>query len=286
MYINVNGVRLYFDVDGEGLTPDGSGMRQKPTVIMVHGGPGADHAIYKPYYSQLTDIAQVIYYDHRGNGRSDSGSEKTWNLAQWADDLKGLCDALGIERPVVIGTSFGGFVAIAYAVKYPGHAAALTLISSAARMDFQTVYDAFERLGGPDVRAIAEDYWNNPSDETRARYRERCLPLYTRDSDALPDWVSRVLWRNETALRFNGPRNEHGQMDFRSEMTRIQCPVLVMVGDEDPITPPDFSEEVVSLLPARQVTYRRFANCGHGVVADRPVEALREIRQFIIDVSG
>ncbi len=48
MYVSVNGAKLFFDVDGEGLAPDGKTMRQKPTVIMVHGGPGADHTVSKP----------------------------------------------------------------------------------------------------------------------------------------------------------------------------------------------------------------------------------------------
>ncbi|MEM8624260.1 MAG: alpha/beta hydrolase, partial [Pseudomonadota bacterium] len=155
MYTSVNGARLYFDVDGEGLTPDGAAMREKPTVVMVHGGPGADHSVSKPLFGQLTDIAQVVFYDHRGNGRSSGDDPKEWTLAQWGDDLRGLCDALGIERPIVIGTSFGGFVSLAYATRHPDHAAGLVLISTAAKMDFQEVYRAFERLGGAEVARIA-----------------------------------------------------------------------------------------------------------------------------------
>lgn len=139
MFVQVNGTRLFFDVDGESLTPDGRTMRRKPTVIMVHGGPGADHTVSKPYFSQLTDIAQVIYFDHRGNGRSDLSEQTRWNLAQWGDDLKGLCDAPGIESPIVIGTSFGGFVALSYATRHPGHAAGLVLISTAAKVDFPSI---------------------------------------------------------------------------------------------------------------------------------------------------
>lgn len=104
MHISINGTTLYFDVDGEGLAPDGDTMRKKPTVVMVHGGPGGDHSVSKPFFSQLTDIAQVVYYDHRGNGRSDMGDESTWNLDQWGEDLKSFCDALGIVKPIVSDT--------------------------------------------------------------------------------------------------------------------------------------------------------------------------------------
>ncbi|MEO1026203.1 MAG: alpha/beta hydrolase [Pseudomonadota bacterium] len=281
MFVTVNGARLYFDIDGEGLTPDGETMREKPTVVMVHGGPGADHTVSKPYFSQLTDIAQVVYYDHRGNGRSSGDDPNDWTLAQWADDLRGLCDALGIERPIVIGTSFGGFVSLAYATRHLDHAAGLVLISTAAHVVFREIYDAFERLGGADIARIARDYWENPTDEGRALYRERCVPFYQRNPSASSEWLSRILWRNETALHFNGPLGEHGRMDFRDDLAKITCPVLLMVGEDDPITPPVFSDVIAERLPESSVTYHRFAECGHGVVGDKPEEAMRAIREFV-----
>lgn len=286
MYVQVNGARLFFDVDGESLTPDGKTMRQKPTVIMVHGGPGGDHTVSKPYFSQLTDIAQVIYYDHRGNGRSDLCDENSWNLAQWGDDLKGLCDALGIESPIVIGTSFGGFVTLSYATRHPGHAAGLVLISTAAKVKFQSVYNAFGRLGGNEIRDIAESYWENPTAEGRALYRDRCVPFYSYDRSTSTDWLSRILWRNETALWFNGPRNEQGRMDFRADLGKIECPTLILVGENDPITPPELSDEIAAGLHPDLLTFVKFPDCGHGVVGDKPDEALRALRSFIQSVQA
>jgi pimeloyl-ACP methyl ester carboxylesterase len=70
MRVLVNGVRLYFDVEGAGLVPDGAAMRAKLTLILLHGGPGFDHTIHKPAFAAVADIAQVVYLDHRGNGRS------------------------------------------------------------------------------------------------------------------------------------------------------------------------------------------------------------------------
>ena len=111
------GVRLYVDVDGAGLVPDGRQMREKPTLICMHGGPGFDHSAFKPAFGQLTDLAQVVYYDHRGHGRSDPRPSSEWTLDVWADDVVRLCDALGIEKPIVLGQSFGGFVAQRYIAK-------------------------------------------------------------------------------------------------------------------------------------------------------------------------
>jgi pimeloyl-ACP methyl ester carboxylesterase len=107
-------------------------MRQKPTLLLLHGGPGFDHSIYRPAYSALSDIAQIVYLDHRGNGRSEDGPPEAWNLAQWGDDVRAFCDGLGIVDPIVLGASFGGMVAMSYATRYPAHPSKLVLISAEA----------------------------------------------------------------------------------------------------------------------------------------------------------
>jgi pimeloyl-ACP methyl ester carboxylesterase len=135
MHVLVNGVRLFFDVEGAKLVPDGPVMREKPTLLMLHGGPGFDHSSYKPAYSALADVAQVIYLDHRGNGRSNAGPREAWTLAQWGDDMRAFCDVLGIEKPIVLGVSFGGMVALAYATRHPDHMSMLIVISTEAKGD-------------------------------------------------------------------------------------------------------------------------------------------------------
>ncbi|AOO83535.1 alpha/beta fold hydrolase [Bosea vaviloviae] len=283
MFVKVNGIRLYVDVEGAGLVPDGPRMRQKPTLILLHGGPGADHSIYKPAFSALSDITQIVYYDHRGCGRSEDGPRESWTLAQWGDDVKGLCDALGIEKPIVLGTSFGGFVAQSYATRHPEHAAKLILISTAAKFDFTATYAAFERIGGLPAGQIARSYWSAPSPETRAPYLEICFPLYSaRPQSDSTDWIRRLITRNETGIRFNGPNNEQGRFDFRAALADLTCPVLVMGGEEDPITPIAFSEVIADSLPPEQVRFERFAGCGHGIVPDDPERALAVLRSFIL----
>lgn len=81
MHVSVNGVRLFFDVEGTKLVPDGPVMREKPTLLMLHGGPGSVHSIYRPAYAALADIAQIVYLDHRGNGRSGDGPRS--EVLQW-----------------------------------------------------------------------------------------------------------------------------------------------------------------------------------------------------------
>src|SRR6185503_15905103 len=113
------------------------------------------------------------------------GPLERWTLEAWADDVVALCDALGIERPVVLGKSFGAFVAATYAGRHPDHPGRLVLLSPAARHLPERCIPVFERLGGPEVGAAARAaFAGNPSDEDVRRYEAICLPLSTAASCA------------------------------------------------------------------------------------------------------
>jgi pimeloyl-ACP methyl ester carboxylesterase len=279
MFVKVNGARIYFDVEGLGLVPDGTTMRQRPTLILLHGGPGFDHSHFKPAFSTLTDCAQVIYLDHRGNGRSDYGDPSSWNLAQWGDDVRGFCDALGIEKPIVYGVSFGGFVAQSYATRHPGHPGKLVLTSTAARPDWPAVFAAFERIGGPEASQLAKDYWLTPTPERRLAYRQNCHPLYYTKPLRDPDANARAIVHDPVNLFF--ATGEFQSMDFRAALARVACPTLVLAGDSDPITPMAFSETIVASLPPALVRFERFEDCGHGVAHDAPQQLFALLREFI-----
>jgi pimeloyl-ACP methyl ester carboxylesterase len=279
MFVTVNGARLYFDVDGPGLVPDGKTMRERPTLLLLHGGPGFDHSGFKPDFATLTDVAQVVYLDHRGNGRSEHGDPSNWNLAQWGDDVRAFCDVLGIHKPIVYGVSFGGFVAQSYATRHPEHPGKLVLTSTAARPDWTAVFDAFGRIGGPQARQIAQDYWLSPTPERRIVYREQCHPLYYTRPPRDPDAAARAIVHDPVNLHFAS--GEFADMDFRAALSRIQCPTLVMAGDKDPITPMAFSETIAASLPPQWLRLERFADCGHGIVRDAPAPFFATLRDFI-----
>ncbi|MGD1881081.1 MAG: alpha/beta fold hydrolase [Paracoccaceae bacterium] len=282
MRIKVGGIRLYVDIEGSGLVADGPQMHEKPTLILVHGGPGADHAIYKPGFGRLSDLCQIVYYDQRGNGRSDDGDPADWCLDTWADDLKELCDILGIERPVVFGASFGGVVAQAYATRYPDHPRALVLASTTAQTDFGTIYEAFEQLGGAEAGAVARAYWSNPTPEGRAAYFETCLPLYG-STPPEPNVMRRVIIKNDVALHYNGPSNEQGRFDFREALAKVTCPTLVINGTDDPIMPMVFSETLAASLPNAQ--HHIIENAAHMLPQDQPTVFFSRLETFIKEVS-
>jgi proline-specific peptidase len=278
MRVKVGDVHLYFDVEGAKLRPDGPAMREVPTVLLLHGGPGFDHSIFKPAFSTLADIAQIVYLDHRGNGRSDRDTRERWNLERWADDVRAFCDALEITRPIVVGESFGGMVAIAYATRHPEHPAKLVLASTAAKMREDRSLDVFEKLGGAQARTVAQRFFENPTPAAMAEYVERCLPLYTRRPVG-PEMISRSMMNTElTAFFFTG---EIRTFDLLPALSRIKCPTLITAGELDPITPIANSEDIAAAIPAGLVRFERFAGAGHGVQRDEPERFFRVLREFI-----
>ena len=291
MQVLVNGVRLFFDVEGASLVPDGPTMREKPTLVLLHGGPGFDHSVYKPAYSALADVAQVIYLDHRGNGRSEDGPRESWNLAQWGDDICAFCDALGIASPIVLGASFGGMVALAYATRHPSHPSKLVLISTEATGGSyrERRVELFERFGGPEVGALARrrflEVRGHPDEASLDAWRRLAIPLYTR-IPRHPDMARRAVNRSEVQQWFTRPGGESQTFDMFPGLGRIQCPTLVLGGEDDPIHPIESQADIAAALPPHLVRFERFANCRHAVIPDAPEAAMNVIRDFITtDVS-
>jgi proline-specific peptidase len=282
MFVRLGEQRIFFDVLGSKLAIDGPAMREKPTLIVLHGGPGFDHTGQRPDFDGFADIAQVIYVDHRGNGRSVPSDSATWTLAQWGDDVHALCEALSIEKPIVFGQSFGGMVAQSYATRHPDHPRAVILSSTAARMDLGASLDLFEAKGGAEARAIAERFWNSGDDDEFATYMRVCMPLYnTRERPGGADARTRAIVRTEVYRHFSLPGREIHRMDFRPALGRVRCPALVLAGAEDPITPPHLAREIAEFIGGGAVTLQVYEDCGHGAYRDEPETVLNAIRRFI-----
>jgi len=286
MHVFVNGVRLFFDVEGTKLVPDGAVMREKPTLLLLHGGPGFDHSIYRPAYSALAGIAQVIYLDHRGNGRSEDGPRESWTLAQWGDDIRAFCDVLGIVSPIVLGASFGGMVALAYATRHPEHPSKLVLISTEAAggTHRERRVELFERFGGPEVGALARrrfmEVGGHPDQASLEDWRRLVFPLYTatpRD----PDAARRAVARSEVLQWFTKPGGESHTFNMFPDLRRIKCPTLVLGGEDDPIHPIESQADIAAALSPHLVQFERFPNCRHAVIPDAPEHGMAVIRSFI-----
>jgi proline iminopeptidase len=265
MHVDVNGTRLWFDVDGPALVPSGPEMRERPTVVLVHGGPASyDHSYLKPDFARLAREAQVVYVDLRGHGRSAWGHPADWSFEVCADDLRAFCDTLGIVRPVVYGHSMGGFVAMLYGARHPGHGAALVLQSTSARFDLARVVEGFRRFGGDEVAGLAErDYGGHPvSDEEWGRVLAAFGPQ-------VPDGP-------QLARRIRNPElGERGMellrtFDVVNELARVDSPTLVCVGELDPVTPVAAAREIHDALPDGIARLEVIEGAGHFPWKDVP----------------
>ena len=278
MHVEINGAPIFFDTVGAKLAPEGEAMVERPSLLVLHGGPGFDHSLMRMFFDRFADTHQVIYIDHRGNGRS-GGEPDTWTLAQWGDDVHDFCQALGVERPAVYGLSFGGMVAMSYAARHPEHPAKLVLASTAAKMDLESTHQMMERLGGPEARRIAMRFWSEPGPEAAAEYMAVCMPLYN-PSAAISEAVRRrAIMRTEVMFHFIA--GEQRTMDLLPGLAKVACPTLVMAGGLDPITPVACSRAIAAALPANLGELVVFDEAGHGVHRDEPERAEAILRRFL-----
>lgn len=289
MHLNVNDTQLFFDVAGPSLRPRDGVLAEVPTVLVLHGGPGSDHSAVKAPLLPLAEHYQLVWIDHRGNGRSAQSDPAHWTLDQWADDVRAFCDALGIVKPIVLGQSFGGVVAQAYGVRHPGHARKLILSSIGARWDFELAMKRFAERGGSAVEGAARNFWGRMEHDDIVAYRQTCLPFYAAKAGG-EDVRAMALNKEDVMRHFISPQGFFQQMDLRASLAAITCPVLVLAGREDPVIPWELSEQLAEAIgsgidPA-PVEFVCMDQCGHGVWRDEPRAALAVLRAFIDANAG
>jgi pimeloyl-ACP methyl ester carboxylesterase len=272
-----DGTRIFFEVIGTKLVPEGPAMRERPTMLLLHGGPGFDHSGLAHTLAPLSEIAQLVLLDHRGQGRSDGEDPAEWMLDRWVPDVVEFCEALELERPIILGQSFGGVVALAVAARHPGLPSKLVVSSSLAKFRLDRALPMFERLGGPEVRAVAERHFDELSDESAQEFLRVCLPVYNQ-KPMDPDVLARVRLTLDVGNHFF--RNEFLEIDLLPELGAITCPTLVLAGELDPITPVADAEDIAAAIPHAEL--RVFDGAGHGVFRDKPDEALEVIREFVL----
>jgi pimeloyl-ACP methyl ester carboxylesterase len=288
MRISLGDVTLWFDVSGPSVVPEGDSATERPTLVAVHGGPGLDHINLKAELAPLAGHVQILYYDQRGHGRSDHGTPEFWNLRTWADDLRRLCDALGLARPVVLGSSFGGHVALTYAGLFPGHAGGIILANSTGgRPDHQRSVEVFRRLGGDEAATIAERDFARPTEKSLAEFRRVCGPLYSSTPiDAEESRQRRARSIQTTDVNRHYFRAEAARFDPWSLLGRITSPVLILAGEDDPVCPLPVAEDLASKLPAGTTRLLRLPGARHTIFRDRPDLAFPAALEFIRSIAS
>jgi proline iminopeptidase len=288
MRISLGDVSLWFDVSGPSVVPRGDTTIERPVLVAVHGGPGLDHLTVKSALGPLAEDFQVLYFDLRGHGRSDRSSAEFWNLRTWADDLRRLCDALGLRRPVVLGSSFGGDVVLTYAGLFPDHPGGVILTNTTGgRSDPQRVIEGFGRLGGPEAAEVARRTYADKTGDYQAEFRRVCYPLYS----ATPGWaeesgqfLARMIKNIDVSLHYASQLVSG--FDPWSVTGAVRCPVLVLTGEDDPVSPLPVVEELAGQLPAETTRLVRLPDARHTIFRDRPDLAFPEVRSFVSEIYG
>ena len=288
MFATLRDTRIYFDIEGAGLVPDGPRMRERPVAMVVHGGPGGDHSGFKPAMSPLAEQMQLLYFDHRGQGRSglaDPGADPArFTLDENVADMEALRTYLGLGPVVSIGTSYGGMVAMAHAERHPGAVSHLILIVTAAHGGFIPRAQAILReRGTPEQQRVCETLWAGGfrTPDELLHYYEVMGPLYARHYDPVAATAgrARAIHTPEPINRAFGPNGFLRHFDLRPELTRITVPTLILAGRHDWICPVEFSEEIHRLIPGSELLV--FEESSHSIRVDAPEAMLRAIRGFI-----
>jgi proline iminopeptidase len=282
MRLVVNDTELYVDIEGAALAPEGSGMRERPTIILLHGGPGFDHTCFKPFLSPLAETAQLVYVDLRGQGRSGRPPLETCVPARMADDIAQLCLQLGIVRPAVFGHSFGGFVALHLALRHPEAVGQLILANTAGSVeDMAGGLALLEERYGAATRAAAERLFRGDfSLDAQAEFGRLAWPTYVSDPAKVPALMELMA---RTTLNFDVAayyfQHVHPTYDLRPELGRIQAPTLVITGEDDWVVHPQASRVLASRIPRAELLIS--PRTRHMSFVDRPDLVLSAVQWLL-----
>jgi proline iminopeptidase len=273
--VDVDGCRLVVEVAG----PDGA-----PLLLAHHGAPGlGTRGEPKRAFGALADEMRVLAFDARGSGESDLVPPFTHE--RWVADVDALREWAGADTMVVAGGSYGGFIAMEYALRHPERVRAVVLRDTAAHNGFDTA--ARERALASSRSAIDVDMYDRifsgrVRDDAEMEAGWRMLaPLYDHDEDP-----AKVEARLASAVYHAATHNAAfaeclPRYDIRDALASLRMPVLVTVGRHDWITPVAAAEEIVGPIPGARLEI--FENSGHSPQFEEPERFIAVVRGFLRD---
>ncbi len=262
----INGNELFYVTIGTGL----------PCLVM-HGGLGFDHTYLHPWLDPLGDTLHLIYYDHRGNGRSGSPPKETMTHAQFAADADALAQHLGFEKVAVIGHSYGGFIALEFALRHPNRISHLILLDTAPRFDYASeVMENARQMGATDemMAALAEDWATD--EEMRVRFPV-IWPLYFRSFD--PVIAEKLIEKTIIRVAGSARDGETAAYNVVPRLGEIHIPTLVLVGRYDFVCPPSQAQILHDGIPNSELVV--FEKSGHLPYVEEPDAFFAAVRDWI-----
>ena len=258
-------------------------------VLVLHGGPGLDHTMFGDYLDPLGERYRLVLIDGRAQGRSARDSDpSSWTLSQHASDVSAVAAALGVEDYVVLGHSFGAFVALQHAADAPG-AAVATIVSS----------------GVPDDRFL-EEVQKGLAVFEPAELREQVTSSWAREATVRTEDEAKQILADQMPWHFADPRDpriaefaaqtEHMvyapdvlraasleggglSIDVEGELPRVPQPLLACTGRHDRTCVPAASERIAELAPKGELHI--FETAGHMTFLEATDEYLQVVGDFL-----
>ena len=246
-----------------------------PHMLMMHGGLGLDHTYLRPWHDELARDARLVYYDHRGNGRSARGGHA--DHATWQADAASLLVHLGEERAIVFGHSYGSWLALGFALRFPARVEALVLCGAAPAFDYLDVLAATLATKDPDLVAAFDTAITGGAadDDAFGDLWIRILPLYFHH------------YQSAYADAFDGTRySAHGYQlgaacmasyNLADRLGELRVPVLIVQGRHDFITPIAQARRIAAAVPNAKVV--ELSASGH-------FPFLEENRAYVAAIRG
>jgi proline iminopeptidase len=246
----VNGVDIYYEIEGEGMP-----------ILLMHGGLGADHWLFhwQGGIPPLADSYKLIYYDHRANGRS-GGDPNTATFENLAKDAEALRQFLGLGKVVVLGHSYGGWIAQRYVLDYPKSVAALILYATAP---------SFKNAGAGN---LPPDLANrNCPDKNYFFSEEMCIKFQSSNQEISKN----VVYASGFEL---------GSLDYTPRLNEISVPTLILDGKYDFVFPLSDQEKMRDNIKNSRLVI--FEKSGHMANVEEPEAFQNTIREFLSEALG
>lgn len=278
--ISIRDVSLEFEVVGRGHP-----------LLLMHGGPGLDHWSLRPF-RRLADQFTLVFYDHRCNGRSTGAPVESMTWENLTADADALRQELGFEKWAVLGHSFGGHVALEYALRYPQSLSHLILLDTAgdSRWSQQNAADLMAKRGHSPKKAELVRRWFNGEFTPKEFF-----PIFIRIGGAYADrpfvWVMlealiRGGWhttpRPETLI--HAGRHLIKGWTVMDRLGEITVPTLVMAGRDDFVFPPECQGQLAAGI--RDARVRIIEDAGHNPHDEQTEEVMWAVAEFIASRAG
>jgi len=272
--IPIRDTRLYVEIVGHG-----------DPLLLMHGGPGADHWSMLPFRSCASQFT-LVSYDHRCNGRSAGPPLSSMTWEDLTADAEALRVKLGFSQWAVLGHSWGGMVAMEYALRYPGSLSRLVLLDAGGDSFWQqqNAPEVLARRGfSPKKVELARRFFNGqiaPREMVPALMRFGSAYYYRPHSHQVLGEMARE-WRAKPrgeALVYGAGHLLKG-WSIMDRLGGIEAPALVLAGREDFQFPPEHQAQLAAGIPDARL--RIIERAGHNAHAEQPEEVIRLLREFL-----